>query len=672
MKRSLVALLVVAAPAAAFAQAGVSCPTTPTFNPRGDHWAVVPGTPVEYRIQAAGSADAGAAASTDAVTRAANSWNAVNCGAGKANLQLRSGAAYPSAGDGGDSSNVIYWVESGWVSDSSTIALTSNRYYVDTGYIITADMAFNGADFAFRARSGAGVWSGCATTGADAARCYDIEGVALHEFGHFLGLDHVQCTDAVMFPKADPKATPVLLPMHEATGLCTEYPPRSGSGRFFGEKCDAANTCAAGFTCVAAGVMTYGWCSMACTKDADCKPAGGVASGFVCSQPEGSATKFCKPGPHNTGNVDPPSPIGNGGDLCAPCTDASQCSNGMCTTDGTPGSTGRCSMACDPGAGALCPVGMSCITASGTNVCWPTSATSCPAGAPAAGLDELCYDQAAGAFTGCGPDLICFVYKQRATGQVGACVQYCNDTDSPCPEATQTCCYGLDAQGNCVSTPPAGPHHGGCMALRKEGQSCVTPEQSVCQAGADCFDFGDATRATCYRTCAGGVGCAGGQNCATFSDAAQNQFSLCCQSGTGMGSQPTCAPAPDVRRGLGIVCAADTDCDSGKCTTYSGGSACTRTCNDVTGAGCPGGNVDMNGDGKLDGHFVCKPGSFVQAAFCWPEFGPMQPGASDPGSASGCGCRAGPAGPGEVAATIAVWLGLAVLIVARRRRGSRG
>jgi len=74
--------------------------------------------------------------------------------------------------------NEILWTNLG---SGSTLALTTTWYYPDTGQIIECDMEFN--DYH--------TWS--------TSSQYDVQTVALHEFGHYLHLDHSSDTNAVMY-----------------------------------------------------------------------------------------------------------------------------------------------------------------------------------------------------------------------------------------------------------------------------------------------------------------------------------------------------------------------------------------------------------------------------------------------------------------------------------------
>ncbi|MBK7875442.1 MAG: IPT/TIG domain-containing protein [Planctomycetes bacterium] len=93
---------------------------------------------------------------------------------------------------------------------SGTVALTP-VWFSNNGIVTDADILFNGADFTFT------------TSGEPGA--FDVQDVAAHELGHFVGLDHSGWAGATMFPYVDP--TVVLhrsLSADEEHGLRDAYP----------------------------------------------------------------------------------------------------------------------------------------------------------------------------------------------------------------------------------------------------------------------------------------------------------------------------------------------------------------------------------------------------------------------------------------------------------------
>jgi len=688
----------------------LACGTEATYYPRGDRWSTTPQTgappidttPIAYLLQADGSVDVPGEAEKEAIGRAASTWTQHQCSAGVyPNVALARGVDYVPR-DLGDNDatntwrNIILWLEGGakgdWPGDSQTIALTTNIYSLSTGSVLTSDMAFNGVDFHFRAKGNDGKMYGCSPTGAAGTTCYDVEVVAVHEFGHFLGYNHVQCTDAVMYPRAEPTSSgPTVLSIHEQTGLCAVYPPRDQvtSKRDFGELCALDADCKVGLICIRSpgNANVPGYCTLACTSTDGTGGLGGCPVAYVCAALPDNSRQFCRPGVHNTGSALPQAAKQNTApaDLCAPCAGGQDCSNGLCVK-GT--SASLCTVNCnaDPASTeAACPLGMHCLASNeGASVCWPDSPGSC-LNDKRAGLNEDCFNGGDPAvtdddqFTPCGPGLICFVFAARCGNpQMGSCVPYCNGSDSKCGESTQTCCYGLDASGNCQKSPPSTTAvHGGCFHLRREGQSCLEGQNSICQSGTACFAFGDLGMSRCYRNCPGGL-CGASQECVTFplNGCAEKSASLCCANGTGTAANSTCQPDTSVQTlDVGVKCTDNAECDSAICQKVNGASACSRFCSLATTYGCPDEQADVNLDGVADGGFNCM--QIGTEGMCWPKRGPIaQPKgyhaltATTPGTGGGC-CRAagGPLSASDLA--LGLLLGSPLALIWRQRRQGR-
>lgn len=92
------------------------------------------------------------------------------------------------------------------------LALSSVTFDADTGRILDVDVEVNSAQFRITTSE----------QGADA----DLESIATHEGGHFLGLDHTQVPTATMYANYSPGNLDFrsLEPDDEA-GICAIYPP---------------------------------------------------------------------------------------------------------------------------------------------------------------------------------------------------------------------------------------------------------------------------------------------------------------------------------------------------------------------------------------------------------------------------------------------------------------
>jgi len=689
MKRIFFAAIVALAPAAAAAQivnTALPCSSANTYWPRGDFWAVSDpaGTnPIPIYFEPTGPvgnaqspAIANFLAIRTAIMGSFSKWTQAACTGGTPNLAFKDAGNYTSGtgvgrnpGDTLDTvsntyssfTNVIYWVEnsSDWKGDSLTVALTwstsvpafalsSGGQTTSFGAMLTSDMQFNGIDFNFRVNNN-GTWLGCT---AGTANCFDVGTVSLHEAGHFIGLYHVQCSDAMMYPSRPGTDVKTDLPNHEIAAVCAMYPPRSTTTPLAtGETCNNNPTgCPSGDTCitpldsgVAAGCTLTGftpnntcllaWCAKMCVADSDC------GEGHICHPLSGGGGNYCMPGLANAG-------VGTAGawNWCQPCTSGDQCQNGVCITYR---GYSYCASQC---AGASsCPTGFTCTTIGTSRTCWPDSPANCQSPTNSPGIDDVCFqwnppDTTTQQFNACLSGLMCVGFKQTEIIQNNQCLGYqegdCDilcTTDSAytCPalnptpgtDRHMTCCFGLDAvtgecclygvdtsssTGSCLTSGSASSQTaGGCFQIREEGESCVLPEQSVCDQGLGCFSKGNAAQSICYQKCPNGNECLGYQTCNSYTDP--------CNSNT---TYQVCEPAPLVTlRGIGIECTTDKDCDSGYCYTdaTSGQSACSRICTVATSFGCPG-NIDIDGDGKPDGGFTCAPVSSPTGA-CWPKAG---------------------------------------------------
>ncbi|MBI3180194.1 MAG: matrixin family metalloprotease [Deltaproteobacteria bacterium] len=328
--RLLPALAVVLWSAAAAAQidnSALECGSSDTYFPRGDHWPMrgsdtPAGTGVTVRYQPNGADGVTSGAAQTAIQNAFNAWTNTTSPCSP-NIDVTRGTDYPSR-DRGDSyvcvspagpctssctagcnlqsyNNVVYFVNTtaAWaeIADSQTLALTTNPFIPDTGYTVTSDMEFNDAYFNWRVSG-----SGCSSS---SSTCYDVFTVAIHEAGHFLGFNHVQCADAVMYPSGTNTMTRTGLSSHETKGLCAIYRARAAvTNKDTMEQCTSTADCPSSPTHVCikpqghgAG-STWGWCARTCATNSNC------GDGFICATAD-VGTRFCKPGVNNTGQVSP-------------------------------------------------------------------------------------------------------------------------------------------------------------------------------------------------------------------------------------------------------------------------------------------------------------------------------------------------------------------------------
>ena len=96
-----------------------------------------------------------------------------------------------------------------WGTTSGSLATTTHWYNTITGDISEADCVFNDSY----------TWSTAAVTPTSA---YDVQSVMLHEFGHYLSLDH-SVPPAVMQPTISPGTQQRILTSDDADGIRAIY-----------------------------------------------------------------------------------------------------------------------------------------------------------------------------------------------------------------------------------------------------------------------------------------------------------------------------------------------------------------------------------------------------------------------------------------------------------------
>lgn len=505
----------------------------------------------------------------------------------------------------------------------TVLASTEVTFWPDNGVIVTADMMINNENIDWQFHDPEK--SGATAEGCDpnSATCYYLETVATHEAGHWIGLGHVECSEAVMVPTATSNDQKYDLSKHELAGACSIYRP-SSEGRFpsksrQGEGCLNDGQCngEAGLKCLFSNVSFYtdatalggaaaaakiphrGVCVKAsgCTSDDDCDKT----RGLVCQTfDEATNARYCM-----VGSGDRPRTLGSVGDFCIPCDDGTQC-NGVCASTAADGlniklASGApparmCTVRCEKASG--CAAGFECKTVGQTSLCVPNNPDQCITNAAAsrAQINEACGDTKA-----CAAGLDCF-----ALNNVNVCLESCSTTRA-CRTPGFGCLLQLekDEQGKVVQLD-----HGVCFKKdMKEGDNCSLGSSSLCglnctgsgasevcspKATQACFyDSRGPQFAQCYSLCTTGmppVACPqAGQSCTPFP----------------MSQAGYCTPLAGARclKGTGEECAADAECDSNLCQAFGAVKTCTSLC-DVTVPGlCPTGTTctDIGGKG------ACKP-----------------------------------------------------------------
>lgn len=202
--------------------------TLPDFTapgPQMDHWNFS-AFPVTWNLNpTTGSNVTGTRTVAQAMQAAFNTWT----GAPNATISVTRGPDSAVSTEAGSPSNVnlICFVcsDADFTKDATTLAVTittaanavgENNGHGGTatgvGQIIKADILFNPST-SFSTDSGA-----CTPV---ATTCQDLQTVATHEIGHFLGLDHSAVVRAVMFPAASVIQT---LSYDDVAGISLLYP----------------------------------------------------------------------------------------------------------------------------------------------------------------------------------------------------------------------------------------------------------------------------------------------------------------------------------------------------------------------------------------------------------------------------------------------------------------
>ena len=146
------------------------------FNPGGPgfSWSQLP---VRYVIQAAGSDDVADDSEKAAVRLAFRAWEELSSSAVRFEEDLTADATRRD--HQAQDLHLVMWDDAGdsglFTAGSGVVALTPLLASTVTGQIFDADIVFNGAQpFATAPTSGR----------------FDIQSIATHEVGHFIGLDH--------------------------------------------------------------------------------------------------------------------------------------------------------------------------------------------------------------------------------------------------------------------------------------------------------------------------------------------------------------------------------------------------------------------------------------------------------------------------------------------------
>ncbi len=376
------------------------------YNPSEARWN--PATlPIPYKVNVASIPAEVSGGGLAALNAGLATWAAPTC----TNWRSTNAGSTNRSAQSNDGENTFVFINSNWPSELGDVdvvlGVTTPLWNVGA-YVIDADIQYNNVGF---------TWS---TTGG--GNTTDLQSIATHEEGHFLGLDHTGSNGAVMYPTYAGGLVRNLS-QDDINGVCAVYPsggavPDAGSNdpcaRFAScggctpnngcGWCPGDNTCRNGSSNAPFnGAATCGgwvWDPNDCSGGGTSSSGGGGACQYAscgaCTPVDGcgwcGGSNQCVPG-NNTGPVSgtcgsgwswlPNECAGSGGGAFGePCESPQDCaSGGLCVSDGT---SSLCSRSCSTDCN--CPRGYSCVPTgtAGLSVCAPGN-NSCVTGEPDAG-----------------------------------------------------------------------------------------------------------------------------------------------------------------------------------------------------------------------------------------------------------------------------------------------
>jgi len=479
--------------------------------------------PVPWTLHGSGCADTGFQKAQAAIQAAFQSWQDVGC----------STIAFSYAGTSSYAPALGIWLRfqnGSWdqsVDGAAAYSVTTD--YTSGGNIKKNEVVFNDAELTWTDQD-VGPYS----------TMQDIQGVAAHELGHSIGLDHSFHIEATMFFSAGGADMRTLEP-DDQNGACYLYPTTAFTK---GQVCDA---CVADSNCVSGECLGYpdnnSYCGQTCSSDSQCPEH------TFCNTQAGYGQYNCV-----SDNVR----CDQGGANVAMgeyCWGMEVCQSGLCLA--LPGSA-YCSKECNPNGANTCGAGFSCMGDGNQGYC--IKAGQVPFGGQ------------------CATHLECQTSMcAQVCANVAICVKECTTT-AQCP-ANSTC-----QQQMCVPNGTA-PFGGTC--------SCATE----CTTGYCTGAFGGSY---CSRTCSsdadcpesycGGYGYCGkptgtvGATCKEDSNCGASMFCKFTSASKPEGTcVPKCDPVTDAGCAAGQVCVwvymGWLDKVMGECKPQNGGAKVLQPCN---------------------------------------------------------------------------------------------
>ena len=299
--------------------------------------------PVRYLIQNAGSDDIALATEIATIERAFATWQAVPT----ASLTFEN-AGMTDLGLAVDDQNVILFIESGWTPTfgAETAALTSLFIFEN---MQTADIAINGQNW---------TWALEPSNTQMPDGVLDLQGVLVHEIGHFCGLSHTQRGFDTMYETWKPWQSQRTLSIDDKLGLSSIYPTNGneclgactsedeicvqhplgnlceGSPDPVGAPCNFDRIECDGLCLFTAANLSTGYCSKYCLTDTDCPSTHSCRDATAGTMPVRVCFEGAQPPPQPDCVVDDACPAGQ------------HCVDQVCTFE--------CRAHDDCGAGATC------------------------------------------------------------------------------------------------------------------------------------------------------------------------------------------------------------------------------------------------------------------------------------------------------------------------------
>ncbi len=398
---------------------------------------------VPYKIHVDGSDDINNGSEFQKVKDAFADWESTPCTSiSFTYLGTTENNQITSVGSSGNGENEIAWIEgNAWGFGSYVLGVTGPLINFQ-GMILEADIGFNGRQHQW-STSGTPSWNGSVQ---------DVLNIAIHEQGHFFGMQHVleynNFDPPTMAPVADPNLKTATLTDDDRLGACYLYP--------------------------AEGTYT-------CSSHSDCPDV--VETNPNNGQEYYSKYGQCQGGTCDLGFTEPPPTCGPG-QLGDTCFSDDQCDCSLYCQD--TGFEQICSKQCST-VSDDCPVGFSCspYSLNGTDgACLPVPCRE--AGDVCSSADACCSELC----VGISPDAGYF------------CRVQCNTGNPICPEGQQ-----------CVTVDPA-TQQGACIPEKlKVGDTCTTDAE--CAAGYCRSISGEPGSFFCTDECASDSDCPCSMRCLT-------------------------------------------------------------------------------------------------------------------------------------------------------------